>query len=138
MTIPVHIKLFIAAQFWPFSHLVINDKTVKNNTHVFLFRPGPGLFFSDMEYQFVSLFLNVPVRHVIADVATDIQKQVCLLLHWSDNRSLLPMHCTLFYKHICICHYIDLLINIITYSFPGRNTQHTWQGKAWLTITNDR
>ena len=80
-----------------------------------MFRSGPGLFLSDMEYQFVGLFLNVPVRHVIADVATDIQKQVCLLLHWSDNRSLLPMHCTLFYKHNCICHYIDLQINIITY-----------------------
>ena len=39
-----------------------------------------GLF-SDMEYQFVGLFLNVPVRHVIADVAADIQKQVCLILH---------------------------------------------------------
>ena len=33
-----------------------------------------------------------------------------------DNRYLRSMHCTLFYKHNCACHDIDLQINIITFS----------------------
>ena len=35
------------------------------------------VFYLDMEYQFIGLFLNVPVRHVITEVAVDLKKQVC-------------------------------------------------------------
>ena len=38
------------------------------------------------------------------------------IAHWHDNRIILSMHCTLYYKHNCTCHYIDLQTNIITCS----------------------
>ena len=33
--------------------------------------------FSVMEYQFISLFVNIPVRHVMQEISTDIPAQVC-------------------------------------------------------------